>query len=80
MNRSIFDYSKLRGLLRENSVTMADYAGIIGISSTSLYERLANKKAFTQTEIDLTKQKFNLNAEQVDLIFFTSNTESRNLT
>lgn len=77
MNKNTFNYSKLRGLLKENSMTLADYACVIGISNTSLYDRLANKKAFTQTEIDLTKQKFNLSADQIDLIFFTINTENR---
>ena len=77
MTKSVFDYSKLRGLLRENSMTLADYAGIIGISNTSLYERLANKKAITQAETDVTKRNFNLSADQVDLIFFTAITENR---
>lgn len=72
-----FDYSKLRGLLREKSITLADYASIINVSNTSLNERLANRIPFSQDEIKRTKRAFDLSASEIDFIFFTENTENR---
>lgn len=78
MTRIVFDYSKLRGLIKERSMTLADYASSIGISMTTLYERLTNKTPFSQSEIVKTKQLFDLSPEQVDIIFFTVISENRN--
>ena len=78
MTRIVFDYSKLRGLIKERSMTLTDYASSIGISMTTLYERLTNKTPFSQSEIVKTKQLFDLSPEQVDIIFFTVISENRN--
>ena len=78
MTRIVFDYSKLRGLIKERSMTLTDYASSIGISMTTLYERLTNKTPFSQSEIVKTKQLFGLSPEQVDIIFFTVISENRN--
>lgn len=78
MTRIVFDYSKLRGLIKERSMTLTDYASSIGISTTTLYERLTNKTPFSQSEIVKTKQLFGLSPEQVDIIFFTVISENRN--
>ena len=78
MARIVFDYSKLRGLIKERSMTLTDYASSIGISMTTLYERLTNKTPFSQSEIVKTKQLFDLSPEQVDIIFFTVISENRN--
>lgn len=78
MARIVFDYSKLRGLIKERSMTLTDYASSIGISMTTLYERLTNKTPFSQSEIVKTKQLFGLSPEQVDIIFFTVISENRN--
>ena len=78
MTRIVFDYSKLRGLIKERSMTLTDYASSIGISMTTLYERLTNKTPFSQSEIVKTKQLFGLSPEQVDIIFFTEISENRN--
>lgn len=76
-SKLFFDYSKLRGLLREKSMTLPDYARAINISVTSLCDRLANKIPFSQDEIKRTKNIFHLSADEIDLFFFTENTESR---
>lgn len=78
MTRIVFDYSKLRGLIKERSMTLTDYASSIGISMTTLYERMTNKTPFSQSEIVKTKQLFDLSPEQVDIIFFTAISENRN--
>ena len=77
MTRISFDYSKLRGLIKERSMTLAEYANSIGISMTSLYDRMTNRTPFSQSEIVKTKQQFNLSPEQVDVIFFTEISENR---
>lgn len=53
---SEFDYRELRGLIRSKFGTQENYAKAIGISNTSLQERLSNKVPFKQTEIIMTKQ------------------------
>ena len=68
---SEFDYRELRGLSRSKFGTQENYAKAIGISNTSLQERLSNKVPFKQTEIILTKQLLGLSAEKMDEIFFT---------
>lgn len=66
-----FDYRELRGLIRSKFGTQENYAKAIGISNTSLQERLSNKVPFKQTEIIMTKQLLGLSAEKMDEIFFT---------
>lgn len=66
-----FDYSELRGLIRARFGTQENYAKAIGISTTSLQERLSNKVPFRQTEIIRTKQLLDLSVEKMDEIFFT---------
>ena len=68
---SEFDYRELRGLIRSKFGTQENYAKAIGISNTSLQERLSNKVPFKQTEIIMTKQLLGLRAEKMDEIFFT---------
>ena len=68
---SEFDYRELRGLIRSKFGTQENYAKAIGISNTSLQERLSNKVPFKQTEIIMTKQLLGLSAEKMDEIFFT---------
>lgn len=68
---SEFDYRELRGLIRSKFGTQENYAKAIGISNTSLQERLSNKVPFKQTEIITTKQLLGLTAEKMDEIFFT---------
>ena len=68
---SEFDYRELRGLIRSKFGTQENYAKAIGISNTSLQERLSNKVPFKQTEIIMTKQLLGLSAEKMNEIFFT---------
>ena len=68
---SEFDYRELRGLIRSKFGTQENYAKAIGISNTSLQERLSNKVPFKQTEIIMTKQLLGLSADKMDEIFLT---------
>lgn len=68
-----YDYSELQGLIRAKFGNQENYAKAIGISLTSLSERLANRVPFKQPEIMATKEILNLSPEQVDKLFFTTN-------
>jgi len=69
-----FDYSYLRGFIREHFGSNQKFAQFLGIGSTALYDRLANKTPFTQKEIDLVVRKATgkeLSPSEINLLFFT---------
>lgn len=69
-----FNYAYLRGFIREHFKTLAKYADFLGISATTLYERLSGKSPFTQEEIYKTANyslSKPLSADEVTLLFFT---------
>lgn len=47
----MFDYSKLRGRIREKIGTENDFAKAVGIGRTSLSKKLNNRVEFTQNEM-----------------------------
>ena len=53
-----YDYSELQGLIRAKFGNQENYAKAIGISLTSLSERLANRVPFKQPEIIGKLKKF----------------------
>lgn len=65
-----YDYRKLRGLIKEKCGTQEKFAKQIGISSTSLSQRLANKVPFTQPEIMRACEIFECTISESDDIFF----------
>lgn len=73
-----FDYSALKGFIRAHFGTNREFAKFMGIGETALYDRLANRTPFTQTEMDRVADHFSLNAEETSRLFFTrENTENR---
>jgi cytoskeletal protein RodZ len=67
----MYDYNKLRGLIKEHFGTLKNYADALGIGTTTLNTRLNNQTPFTQNEILKSKELFKLNnAEEVDEVFF----------
>lgn len=73
-----YDYSYLKGFIRQEYGTNQSYADFLGIGTTSLYNRLANRVPFTQEEIDRTAKRNNLSADRLVQLFFTrKNTENR---
>ena len=46
-----FDYAKLKGKIREKFTTQAYFANAIGLSPTSVSDKLNNKCSWTQSEI-----------------------------
>lgn len=69
-----FDYSYLRGFIKEHFGNNKKFAEFTGISLTALYDRLANKVPFSQSEIDKVAKYSTgreLSAEEVSKLFFT---------
>ncbi|UUM12423.1 DUF739 family protein [Clostridiaceae bacterium HFYG-1003] len=66
----VFDFSKLKGLIREHCGSQAVFAEKIGISATSLYDRLGNRVPFDTVEIDRAMKLFGLPDTAINEIFF----------
>lgn len=66
-----FDYSKLRGKIREIFKTQSAFAEAMGISSTSLSAKLNNKIEFSQKEIDKAVELLKIAKEDIPAYFFT---------
>lgn len=67
----IYNYNRLRGLIREMCGTQENYCKEIGIAQTTLNTRLKGETFFKQDEIEKTAKLFDLNSEDVNEIFFT---------
>ncbi len=71
--RKRFDYSYLRGFIKEHFKTQEAFAKFLGIGTTALSERLNGNIPFSQNEIFKTineAKEEKLSAEEVDLLFF----------
>lgn len=66
-----FNYSKLRGKIKEVFNTQAAFAKEMGMSRTSLSEKLNNKVEFTQKEIERAIELLHIPPEEITLYFFT---------
>lgn len=72
MNRRYdYDYSKLKGKLREKGLTYKTFGEKIGISETSVSERMNNNAQFTQEEMEKTMMILTEPLSRVDEYFFT---------
>lgn len=68
-----FDYSYLRGFIKEHFGSNLAFAKFLGIGTTALYERLSNKVPFAQTEIHKVATESlrrKLTPDEVNLLFF----------
>lgn len=66
------DKNKLLGVIASAGETCSDAANVIGVTRVTFSKKINEKDgaSFTQPEILAIKNHYNLNAEQVDLIFF----------
>lgn len=65
-----YDYSYLEGFIKQKFGTRRKAAEFLGISTTALGYKLKGKTAFSQDEITLFRQKFNLSGQQILQLFF----------
>jgi hypothetical protein len=67
----IFDYSKLRGKIREVFKTEGKFAKAINLSSNSLSSKLNNRVEFTQQEIAKATELLSIDDNEFNTYFFT---------
>ncbi|KXB91796.1 toxin-antitoxin system, antitoxin component, Xre family [Veillonellaceae bacterium DNF00626] len=67
-----FDYSYLRGFIKEHFGTNQKFADFLGIGVTALYDRLKNTVSFKTSEARAVGERFNLSAEDMERLFFTN--------
>ena len=71
MEKVRFDYSKLRGRIREKVGTQKKFAELMGISNTSVTIKLKNKSYFDQAEIFRAVDILGIEEGSVSDYFFT---------
>lgn len=69
----IWDYSKLRGKIREICGTQDSFAEKLGIGRVSLSQRLNNQLEFSQDEIFKACEILGIKNEELSLYFFCLN-------
>lgn len=66
-----FNYSKLLGRMRECGLTQKDVADHIGVSATTLSQKLNHKARFNADEIDAICKLLDIAKEDIGAYFFT---------
>ena len=66
-----FDYSKLRGKIREVFKTQDRFADAMELSYTSISAKLNNKVEWTQREINKASILLDIKDKEITLYFFT---------
>ena len=66
-----YEYSKLKGRIKECFSTQSEFAQKLGISDTSLSYKLNNKTVFDQDEIEECINIFDLTPKETMDYFFT---------
>lgn len=61
----------LKAKMVEHGDTQAQLAAAIGISASNLNDKINGKVSFRQNEIAAIRNRYNLSAQEVDLIFFS---------
>ena len=67
-----FNYSKLRGRIREMFKTEGKFEEAMGFSSTSLSAKLNNNVEFTQKEMDRASTILKIERKDIPEYFFTT--------
>lgn len=67
----MYDYSKLKGKIRELGITQNEYAASIGITEQTLNLRFKNQRHFKQDEIEKSMKLFQEPLENIQQYFFT---------
>lgn len=71
-----FDYSKLRGKIKEVFGRQEDFAAALLLSNVSLSAKLNNKVPFTQLEINKACEVLKIPLEFIPVYFFTEKVKS----
>lgn len=65
-----WDYSKLRGKIKEVCSTQDEFAKKLGVGRVSLSQRLNNQLEFTQEEMFRTCEILGFNVDEIQTYFF----------
>lgn len=79
MDRVTFDYSKLKGKIVEVLENQSNYAKALGLSETSITNKLNNNVNFTQKEIYHSAHILHIDLEDISTYFFTPKVEKTQL-
>lgn len=79
MEAVVYNYSKLKGKVREVFGNNKEYADYLRISEAYLYEKYKSNSYFNQNQIEKTMQAFEEQPEMIMAYFFTKKVE-KNLT
>ena len=66
----MFKANLFRAAIVANSKTTKEVAEAIGVNEVTLYRKISGKSDFTRNEIQLIRQFLNLNANEIESIFF----------
>lgn len=66
-----YDYSKLRGKIKEVCGTQEALASKVGLGRVTLSQRLNNQSEFSQDEIVKVSKELNIASEDIPVYFFT---------
>ena len=66
-----YDYSKLRGKIKEVCGTQEALASKVGLGRVTLSQRLNNQSEFSQDEIVKVSKELNIASEDIPAYFFT---------
>lgn len=69
----MYEYSKLKGLIKEHFDTQENFAKAMGFGTTTLTSRLGGKSYFDQAEIDRAVDLLKLTPKDINAVFFTRN-------
>ena len=70
-----YNYSKLKGKIKEVLDTQEKYAEMLNLSTTSINNKLNNKTPFSQDEIAKSIKLLNIDPLEVQQYFFTQKVE-----
>ena len=74
-----FDFSKLRGRIREKYGTEAAFGEALGLSHNSLSKKLNSKVSFVQDEIDQAITILEIPDDEISAYFFTEKDQDAEL-
>ena len=72
----MFDYSKLKGKIKEVFGTQSAFAKAMGLSGVSLSSKLNNLTGFTQSEINKACELRGISFEFINVYFFREKVKS----
>lgn len=71
MKKIEFDYSKLKGRIKEKNLTLYEFSKLANIGRTALYAKLEKNGEFTESEMFRICEVLEIPLERVNSYFFT---------